>query len=594
MTAMEPPYRVLEASHLAASPLLESVNWLLDAVHHQHSAFSNVLEQLQELQAFKEVTDATLKSIKEDMTGVASQAPAEGLASEIAACYTKDVVERAQEASKSSVKPGQERPEEDISAEIPKVVHEELNRMESELKEQIRELQEALRTAPPAAESVEVGEVKTQEDARLMALEVQISELKDKLDSVLPSSTTELAPSAPADVTPTVPDTDASLQAGSNEALLETTEVNGPVVVVNPPALVVNPPAAVVNPPAATAAGPAGAAAVHAAAPPETVELVGRVKVLEGKVHSLTEALEVLRESLDFPEDLAPAVAEGTGAEATPETANPTQPGDGPDGTAAVQMPAPGSKSEVPSSGRGSRPGSRENWKTLASSLESLDLRVTALEQWRAAADPHDATGGPAVTVSEAPAEDAPVEPQQTAPEERRPSANEPKVPPLRLPGLPKPVGPGPAMRLAQCVEGSDDLEERLSLLQEVHPLPAEQSNMLNSIVQDVRLCLKRCELILQLPEIKTFIRKFQSSLQVNAVLHDRWLGPRQDEEPSAPKIEQCKSMGDLTSVAADPCRPKRGAGEVPKRPFRTVTDWARPHTPLTLDPQSGPKLPEI
>ena len=57
---------------------------------------------------------------------------------------------------------------------------------------------------------------------------------------------------------------------------------------------------------------------------------------------------QVLRESLDFPEDLAPAVAEGTGAEATPETANPTQPGDGPDGTAvAVQMPAPGSKSEV-------------------------------------------------------------------------------------------------------------------------------------------------------------------------------------------------------------------------------------------------------
>lgn len=111
-------------------------------------------------------------------------------------------------------------------------------------------------------------------------------------DSVLPSSTTELAPTAPADVTPTVPDTDASLQAGSNEALPETTEVNGPVVVVNPPALVVSPPAAVVNPPAATAAGAAGAAAVHAAAPPETVELVGRVKVLEGKVHSLTEALE--------------------------------------------------------------------------------------------------------------------------------------------------------------------------------------------------------------------------------------------------------------------------------------------------------------
>ena len=111
-------------------------------------------------------------------------------------------------------------------------------------------------------------------------------------DSALPSSTTEPAPSSPADVTPTVPATDASLQAGSNQALPETTEVNGPVVVVNPPAVVVNPPAVVVNPPAATVAGAAGAATGYAAAPPEAVELMGRVKVLEGKVHSLTEALE--------------------------------------------------------------------------------------------------------------------------------------------------------------------------------------------------------------------------------------------------------------------------------------------------------------
>ena len=57
-------------------------------------------------------------------------------------------------------------------------------------------------------------------------------------------------------------------------------------------------------------------------------------------------ACQVLRESLDFPDDLAPAVTEGT--EVTPETATPAQPGEGPDGTAvAVQTSAPGSKSEV-------------------------------------------------------------------------------------------------------------------------------------------------------------------------------------------------------------------------------------------------------
>ena len=103
---------------------------------------------------------------------------------------------------------------------------------------------------------------------------------------MLLSSTTEPAPSAPAEVTPAVPDTDASLQAGSNDAVPEATEVNGPVVVVSP-AVVVGPPAST----AAGAAGMAGTATVHAA-PPESSELLGRVKVLEGKVHSLTEALE--------------------------------------------------------------------------------------------------------------------------------------------------------------------------------------------------------------------------------------------------------------------------------------------------------------
>ena len=51
--------------------------------------------------------------------------------------------------------------------------------------------------------------------------------------------------------------------------------------------------------------------------------------------------------------------------------------------------------------------------RTLASSLESLDLRVTALEQWRA--DPVDI----AEVAAEDVPEDAPVEPQETTPEER-------------------------------------------------------------------------------------------------------------------------------------------------------------------------------
>ncbi|CAK8992530.1 unnamed protein product [Durusdinium trenchii] len=185
----------------------------------------------------------------------------------------------------------------------------------------------------------------------------------------------------------------------------------------------------------------------------------------------------------------------------------------------------------------------------------------------------------------------APVEPDNPR-DELRPS----KTPPER-PVVPRLVG---LREVQECVEESHDLEEKLSFL-EFHSRSPEQSSILNEIVQDVRLCLKRCELILQLPEIKAFIKKFQSSLQVNAVLHDSWLGPTKSrlfEDEEAPKIEPCKSTGDLTSVAADPfhARPAVKRGEFNKRPFRTVNDWARPHTPLTLDPRgkAPPSLPEI
>ena len=57
--------------------------------------------------------------------------------------------------------------------------------------------------------------------------------------------------------------------------------------------------------------------------------------------------------------------------------------------------------------------------RTFASTLESLDLRITALEQWRATADPADPADPDAGHPASAPTEEAPVEPPQTTPEER-------------------------------------------------------------------------------------------------------------------------------------------------------------------------------
>ena len=156
------------------------------------------------------------------------------------------------------------------------------------------------------------------------------------------------------------------------------------------------------------------------------------------------------------------------------------------------------------------------------------------------------------------------------------------------------------------------EMDEKLKFLRD-HVLAAapEQAELLSGIVKDVKYCLKRCELLFQLPEIKAYIKSFQASLHVNAMLQDRWLGPgartrgifdEDDLEGTGnPKLRlgQNHSAGDLTlsNLATDPITRARRSEPPNKRPFRTVTDWARPHTPLTVDPvlkSSTPSLPDI
>jgi len=575
MTLNEPPHgRILDATHLAATPLLESVNWLLDAVHQQHLAFGQISEDVQHLQAFKESTELCLKSMKEESA-------AAGAAGEIAVAYTKDVVERAREASKgASREPGIGVSNVPSIAEEMAQLRNELKQMENDWKTQLANVQETVRT--PQSPDVAINEA----DIRLVALESQMSELKVKLESVVPNADAPVDPVDPVD---------------SNEA----PDDEDPATVVNPAITVIQSPAINIQPserqtgPVMTGGKTTNSPGVtQSAGVGEMNEMNGRMKIMEGQVKRLMEALEVLREILDLQEELpgeaVSAELTNVGAEVATQTV-------GPEGRSRS---APGSK-EVPSSGRSSRPQSRENWKTFSSTLESLDLRVTALEQWRAMGTFHPAPGESTSAEQTAVPEETTVPEQTTVPEDTTvaatavpeaeealqmqqgdPSVADVATEPVQVPPLQLPKPSGPTVRLPP-VEAEEDLEERLSMLEEMHPLHPEQSAMLNSIVQDVRLCLKRCELILQLPEIKAFIRKFQSSLQVNAVLHDRWLGPksRQDDEDMAPKVEHCKSMGDLTSVAADQHR--RRPGDAQKRPFRTVADWARPHTPLTLDPRS-------
>jgi hypothetical protein len=161
-------------------------------------------------------------------------------------------------------------------------------------------------------------------------------------------------------------------------------------------------------------------------------------------------------------------------------------------------------------------------------------------------------------------------------------------------------------VRLAQ-------LEDQLDSASVVMP-DSQIFSGLKGVVKDVRRCLSRCELLYQLPEVKVFVKRFQRSLQVNAILHDKWLGPSEpgrrqplgDASPDRPGSAAGSNAGEdqrlnrdnELSHSAPDLRAKglgkggsalvggkrEGAG-AKKKPFRTVVDWVRPHTPLKIDP---------
>jgi len=167
-----------------------------------------------------------------------------------------------------------------------------------------------------------------------------------------------------------------------------------------------------------------------------------------------------------------------------------------------------------------------------------------------------------------------------------------------------------------QYVERQMEIDFRLNQLEEqldaASENPAAQSDMfggLKVVVKDVRKCLQRCELLFQLPEIKAFVKNFRKSLQMNAILHERWMGPDavrpprepREEEPEAgtgePQTGQALTRGSPATRSAPDLRASKTQKEVPqkiskkgdgkaKKPFRTIVDWTRPHTPLKLDPQ--------
>lgn len=181
--------------------------------------------------------------------------------------------------------------------------------------------------------------------------------------------------------------------------------------------------------------------------------------------------------------------------------------------------------------------------------------------------------------------------------------------------GSPGHAGGGPealaereAQELAQYVDRQMQIETRLQQLEEQlegsgtgtahQDIRIEIVHSVKSIIKDVRFCLQRCELLSQLPEIQAFLRNFQRSLAVNAILHKKWLGPHAAGglgasgpleggspgwgSPSA--LDRRGLLHDSEYTRSAPDLRKKTPGK--KKPFRTVVDWCRPHTPLTLDPQ--------
>lgn len=170
------------------------------------------------------------------------------------------------------------------------------------------------------------------------------------------------------------------------------------------------------------------------------------------------------------------------------------------------------------------------------------------------------------------------------------------------------------AQDVAEYVERQREIETRLSKLEtelehasgDSHSGNTELVHGLRSVVKDVRCCLQRCELLIQLPQIREFVKQFQRSVEANGVLHQRWLGPDPGVDPFMHRARGQEVIGVVRGERTDLLKtkrsnsatPQRGSGsgtgkksESKRKPFRTVVDWGRPHTPLSLDPSPSPGL---
>jgi hypothetical protein len=169
------------------------------------------------------------------------------------------------------------------------------------------------------------------------------------------------------------------------------------------------------------------------------------------------------------------------------------------------------------------------------------------------------------------------------------------------------------AQSTAEYVERQIEMENRLQHLQDqldsasiVQP-DSEIVQSMKGVIREVKRCLQRSELLFQLPEIKLFVKRFRRSLELNAIMHERWLGPEAvqkpstaDESESRPETAMVENKGLMQSRSTPEIRSKTPKtpgkriekGDGKKKPFRTVVDWCRPHTPLKADPQSRGALP--
>lgn len=114
------------------------------------------------------------------------------------------------------------------------------------------------------------------------------------------------------------------------------------------------------------------------------------------------------------------------------------------------------------------------------------------------------------------------------------------------------------------------------------------------TVVNDVRRCIQRCELLEKLPEIRVMVKRYERSLAIHAVLSDRWKGEREpkveeEEEGSERRFmshgnENSRSSPDLGRTGPARFIGRQKANGKNKQ-FRTVADWIKPHTPMVPDP---------